>query len=147
MAGRERGHARRGGFADLCSPGWARSVGARQSPGPIRSIPSPASPAAIAGTVPPADSSALRKRVLSALILVPVTLGAVWYGAPVWDMVVGIMGALMAWEWARLCGGGRLSYVGWTTVLIAPIVVAVGAVAGILAGMAVIGVGTLIIGI
>jgi phosphatidate cytidylyltransferase len=97
--------------------------------------------------VPPADSSALRKRVVSALILVPVTLGAVCYGRPVWELVVGIMGALMAWEWARLCGGGRLSSVGWATLLIPPIAVAVGATIDVRAGLAVIGVGTLIIAI
>jgi phosphatidate cytidylyltransferase len=104
--------------------------------------------------VPPADGSALRKRVVSALILVPVTLGAVWYELPVgvrptlvWDVVVGVMGALMAWEWARLCGGGRLSNVGWTMVVIAPVVVAVGATAGLAAGLAVVSVGTLIIAI
>jgi phosphatidate cytidylyltransferase len=110
-------------------------------------VPFTSSTAAIAGTVPPADSSALRKRVVSALILVPVTLGAVWRGWPVWDLVVGTMGALMAWEWARLCGGGRLSNVGWATVLVAPIVVAVGATAGVHAGLAVIGVGTLTVAI
>ena len=111
---------------------------------------------AIAATVAPADSSALRKRVVSALVLVPATLGAVWFEwewpvgprpTLVWDVVVGIIGALMAWEWARLCGGGRLSHVGWATVVIAPIVVAAGAAVGIGAGLAMIGAGTLVVAI
>jgi phosphatidate cytidylyltransferase len=102
---------------------------------------------ATAGTVPPADSSALRKRVVSALILVPVTLGAAYWGAPVWDLVVAAMGALMAWEWARLCDRGGLSHVGAATLAIAPIAVGVGALVGVDAGLIVIGVGALVIGI
>jgi len=110
-------------------------------------VPFTSSTAAIAGTVPPADSSALRKRVVSALILVPVTLGAVYFGWPIWDLLVGIMGVLMAWEWARLCGNGRVSSFGLATLVIAPLAVAVGATVGVRTGLLVIGVGTLIIGI
>lgn len=110
-------------------------------------MPFTSSTAAIAGTVPPADSSALRKRVVSALILVPVTLGAAYRGGPIWDLLVGVMGALMAWEWARLCNSGRLSRVGLATLALAPVVVAVGATVDVRAGLIVIGVGMLIIGI
>lgn len=97
--------------------------------------------------MPPADSSALRKRIVSALILVPVTLGAVYFGWPVWDLLVAIMGALMAWEWARLCGNDRLSPLGLATLAIAPLAVAVCATVGIRTGLLVIGIGTLVIGI
>jgi phosphatidate cytidylyltransferase len=97
--------------------------------------------------VPPADGSALRKRVVSALFLVPATLGAVWYGPPVWDLLVAVMGALMAWEWARLCGRGRPSNVGWATVVIAPIVVAMGAIWGFEVGSIAVAGGTLAVAI
>ncbi|MGH6929311.1 MAG: phosphatidate cytidylyltransferase [Dongiaceae bacterium] len=105
------------------------------------------STAATAATVPPADSSTLRKRVVSALILVPVTLGAAYWSPLLWDLVVAAMGALMAWEWARLCDGGRLSHVGVATLAIAPVAVAVGSIIGVDAGLIVIGVGAVIIGI
>ncbi|HZS83713.1 MAG TPA: phosphatidate cytidylyltransferase [Stellaceae bacterium] len=52
--------------------------------------------------------TALRRRVLSALMLAPVALFAVWLGGPVLSAVTALAGALMAWEWARLCGRGRL---------------------------------------
>jgi phosphatidate cytidylyltransferase len=96
--------------------------------------------------VPPADSSALRKRVVSALILVPVTLGAVYF-EPAWQLLVGTMGALMAWEWARLCSAGRLLRVGIGSMLIAPVAVIVGAVLDIGAGLIVVAAGTLLIAI
>jgi phosphatidate cytidylyltransferase len=102
------------------------------------------STAAIAGTVPPADSSALRKRVVSALILVPVTLGAVYF-EPAWHLLVGTMGALMAWEWARLCSGGRLTHAGIGTIPIAPAAVAVAAVLGVGAGIIVVAAGALLV--
>jgi phosphatidate cytidylyltransferase len=47
--------------------------------------------------------------VISAAILAPLVLGAAILGAPYWDILVALMGALMAWEWARLCGRRR----GW----------------------------------
>jgi len=103
--------------------------------------------AAIAGTVRPADSSALQKRVVSALILVPVTLGAAYIGRPAWDVLVGVMGALMAWEWARLCGGGRLSRVGVGAMLAAPAAVIVGAGVGVGAGVLVVAAATLLIAV
>ena len=56
--------------------------------------------------MPPASASALRTRVVSALILAPVALCPAYLGGPVWDVLVAIMGACMAWEWARLCGAG-----------------------------------------
>jgi phosphatidate cytidylyltransferase len=97
--------------------------------------------------VPPADSSALRKRVVSALILVPVTLGAACYGRPPWDVLVGVMGALMAWEWARLCSGGRLTHAGIGTIPIAPAAVAVAAVLGVGAGIIVVAVATSLVAV
>jgi phosphatidate cytidylyltransferase len=95
--------------------------------------------------VPPADSSALRKRVVSALILVPVTLGAAYYGRPHWDVLVGVMGGLMAWEWARLCSGGRLTHAGIGTIPIAPAAVAVAAILGVGAGIIVVAAGALLV--
>lgn len=108
---------------------------------------SASSTAATAGTVPRADASALRTRVVSALILAPVALGAAYLGRPFWDGLVAIMGALMAWEWARLCGGDHLSRVAAVSIVIAPVAVAVGAIAGVVPGLAILGVGLVLIGV
>jgi phosphatidate cytidylyltransferase len=105
------------------------------------------STAATAGTVPPANASALRTRVLSALILVPVALIPAYFGRPVWDVLVAVMGACMAWEWARLCGGGRLSRVGAVSVAIAPAAVAVAALAGFIPALIIVGVGVVLVGL
>jgi phosphatidate cytidylyltransferase len=47
---------------------------------------------------------ALRLRVLSALALLPVALAVVWKGGWLFASCVALMVALMAWEWAGLCG-------------------------------------------
>lgn len=46
----------------------------------------------------------LTLRVASALVLAPPVLAAVWYGAPYMWVLVVLGGAVLAWEWARLCG-------------------------------------------
>jgi phosphatidate cytidylyltransferase len=45
--------------------------------------------------------------VVSALVLAPVALAAVWFGAPWFDALTALAAAIMAWEWGRLCGAGR----------------------------------------
>ena len=92
------------------------------------------------GTVPPADRSALRQRVISALALAPIPLVAAFLGRPVWDLFIAAMGALMAWEWARLCGRGRVSRVGMSTTALVPIIIVIGAVWGSTAALLVLAV-------
>ncbi len=62
---------------------------------------------AIAGMAPRADGQALRKRVLSAAILLPLAAVDVWLGAPYWGALVCVFAMVMAWEWARMCAAGR----------------------------------------
>jgi phosphatidate cytidylyltransferase len=47
----------------------------------------------------------LRQRILSALVLAPLALLAVYVGGPVFDAVVALAAAIMAWEWDRICRG------------------------------------------
>jgi phosphatidate cytidylyltransferase len=109
---------------------------------------SASSTAATAGTVPPASTSALRTRVVSALILAPVALIPAYFGPPLWDVLVVVMGAFMAWEWARLCGGGgRLSRVGVVSIAIAPAAIAVAALVGVIPALIVVGAGVLLVGL
>ncbi|MBV8538882.1 MAG: phosphatidate cytidylyltransferase [Alphaproteobacteria bacterium] len=68
----------------------------------------------------------LGPRVLSAIIMAAIALVAIEAGAMVFDVLVAIGTAVLAWEWTRLCGGGRF---GWTGVVQAVAVVAVVAAA------------------
>jgi phosphatidate cytidylyltransferase len=108
---------------------------------------SASSTAATADTVPPADASAFRNRVVSALILAPVALGAAYFGRPAWDGLVAVMGASMAWEWARLCSGGRLSRVGAVSMAITPAALAVAALAGVIPALIIVGAGVVLVGL
>jgi len=55
----------------------------------------------------------LGKRVLASILLMAVTLGALWTGSPAWPLLVAIVGCAMSWEWARLVGRGRFGAAGW----------------------------------
>jgi phosphatidate cytidylyltransferase len=70
---------------------------------------------------PGRSASALRQRIVSALVLAPVGLAAAWFGPPLLSVVVAIAAGLMAWEWGRLCRVGRSGGV----LIIAAIVVVV----------------------
>lgn len=89
-------------------------------------------------TVPAPKDSGLRVRLISALVLIPVALVEVLLGSPYFDALVVLAAALMTWEWARLCSGGRLTLSGMVAV------VAVGAavlsVSLLSAGLALVGV-------
>jgi phosphatidate cytidylyltransferase len=101
---------------------------------------------AIAATVP-ADARAFRTRVVSALILAPTALVPAYLGPPVWDLLLAVMAALMGWEWARLCDGGRLSRVGASSIAIAPVAVAVGLLSGIVPALVLVSAGGVLIGL
>jgi phosphatidate cytidylyltransferase len=50
----------------------------------------------------PEDGAATRLRLLSALALIPVTLAIVVAGGWIFVLFVGLLTAVMAWEWSRL---------------------------------------------
>ncbi len=72
-------------------------------------------------------------RSLWALILAPPALAALYFGSPYSDVLILAVGAIGAWEWARLCGGGTPGLSG--AMVIAAVTVAV--IAGILGAHAV----------
>ena len=76
------------------------------------------------------SADSLKLRTLSALVLAPVAIAAAWFGWPWLPIVTAVAGAVMAWEWARLCRAGRLGPSG---------VVLIGAVLGAVAAQAVAG--------
>lgn len=87
--------------------------------------------AASGDTAPPADapvcSPPLRSRVLSALVLGSLALAALYEGFPAFDLLAAVAVAVMAWEWRRLCAGGRFDGPGYLFAV--TVVAAVGAAA------------------
>lgn len=71
-----------------------------------------------------ADLARISLRVISAAVLAPPVVAALLLGPPYSDVLVLAAGSVMSWEWARVCGGGRLGAAG---------LLAVGAVAGTIA--------------
>lgn len=68
--------------------------------------------------MPPEPSTPdLRRRLISALVLAPLVLAAIFYGTPLFEIVLTIAAALMAWEWDRLCGDQRFGLSGWAMML------------------------------
>ncbi len=67
---------------------------------------------AIAGMAPRADrpaatrGQALRRRFISAAILLPLAIAGGWLGGFYWDALVFLFGIVMAWEWAGMCARG-----------------------------------------
>jgi len=57
----------------------------------------------------PAEAGSLRLRVLSALVLAPLPLIAIWFGGPLLPILTILAAVVMAWEWGRLCGGAGLT--------------------------------------
>jgi phosphatidate cytidylyltransferase len=84
----------------------------------------------------PAEAGSLRLRILSALVLAPLPLIAIWLGGPfLWALTV-LAAVVMAWEWSRLCGGEELQAGGVILIASVAVAVAAAALAGILAGAA-----------
>lgn len=44
----------------------------------------------------------LKKRILTALVMLPVVIGALWAGYPFVDVLTLVVGALLSWEWANM---------------------------------------------
>src|SRR5260370_259896 len=112
----------------------------RISGGAISSRRSPIIAAANAVTVPHlarAEPSRLALRILSALVLAPIAVAAAWFGSPWLPIVTAAAAAGMAWEWARLCRGGRLGVSGSVLVVTGGLGVAATATAGLVVAVAV----------
>lgn len=72
--------------------------------------------------VPDRAMADLGLRLLSAIVMAAVALIALEAGPVAFDVLVAAGAAILAWEWTRLCGGGRF---GWTGIVQAVAVVAV----------------------
>ena len=67
-------------------------------------MPAPAEPSVGAAAPLPSRWPDLRKRVLSAALLIPAAILCIWLGAEAWAALMAAAVALLAWEWVRLCG-------------------------------------------
>jgi len=85
----------------------------------------------------PAEAGSLRLRILSALALAPLPIAAIWFGGPFLTALTVAAAIVMAWEWARLCGGG-------TAGVAAPVLIVAIAVAVVAASLWGIGAGVLL---
>jgi phosphatidate cytidylyltransferase len=92
-----------------------------------------------------AERQSLILRLMSALVLAPLPIAAIWFGSPWLPLLIVVAAAVLAWEWARLCRGGGTGASG--AALIAAVVAATGAAAvlGVGAGFAVAGAGAALV--
>jgi phosphatidate cytidylyltransferase len=81
-----------------------------------------------------AEQSSLQLRVLSAVVLAPLPIAAIWFGSPWLPLLTAIAAAVMAWEWGRLCRWGQFGRTG--LVLVGVVLATVAAAALATAGFA-----------
>ncbi len=98
-----------------------------------------------------AECGQLRRRVCSALALAPLPIAAIWFGAPWLALLTAFAAAVMAWEWGRLCQGGRggaaaaappgmaLVEIGLVGVVLAAVAISAAGAAGFAVAAAIVG--------
>jgi len=76
---------------------------------------------------PGSAPSNLTLRVVSALVLAPPVLAALYFGPPFSDLFVILAAAIMAWEWSTICGGATLTVARWAAIATVVAAVVLGA--------------------
>lgn len=66
----------------------------------------------------------LLTRILSAVVLAPLVLLAIWFGGWWFAALVVLAAGLMGWEWARMCNGGQLGWPGGLVIAVSAIATA-----------------------
>ncbi len=61
--------------------------------------------------------SELEQRDVSALILAPFALAAIYFGSPFFEILLTLGALAMAWEWDRICGQQKFGASGWVMAL------------------------------
>jgi phosphatidate cytidylyltransferase len=86
---------------------------------------------------------AVLTRTLSAAVIGLPVLFAVYFGSPLFELMIGVAAAVLAWEWFGLCGAGRPTIIGLTLVGVLLIAVATAACFGISHALVVLVIGTI----
>ena len=82
----------------------------------------------------PAEAGSLRLRILSALVLAPLPIIAIWLGGPFLPALTVVAAVVMAWEWGRLCSGGTSGSSGRVLIGVVAASVVAGSLLGVWAG-------------
>jgi phosphatidate cytidylyltransferase len=87
------------------------------------------------------EFTTLELRIMSAVALAPLPIAAIWFGSPWLPLLTALAGAVMAWEWGRLCCRGRLGATGIVLIAVVLATVAVAALTdiGFAVGFAILG--------
>ena len=90
-----------------------------------------------------AEFTALELRIMSAVALAPFPIAAIWFGSPWLPLLTALAGAVMAWEWGRLCCRGRFGATGivLVAVVLATVTTAAVTAVGFAVGSALLGAG------
>lgn len=64
----------------------------------------------------PAKPGNLYLRIVSALVLAPAVLVLIFLGWPYFGLLATVLGGILVWEWARICGAGDLTRAGYLSV-------------------------------
>jgi phosphatidate cytidylyltransferase len=92
-----------------------------------------------------AELNPVALRVVSAAVLAPIPLAAIWFGEPWLAVLAALAGGGMAWEWGRLCQDRAWSGSGGLLIGIVVGAVIVGASRGVAEGVAVAGIGSALV--
>jgi phosphatidate cytidylyltransferase len=70
----------------------------------------------------------LTLRLISAAVLIPIVVAAVYAGHPAWDLLVVLFGTVMAWEWSRIATRSRPAVspqARWSASIVSPLLVGI----------------------
>ncbi len=82
---------------------------------------------------------------MSAAVLAPVPLAAIWFGEPWLALLAGLAAALMAWEWGRLCQRGGWGRSGALLIAVVVLAMIAGASRGVAPGVAIAAIGGVLV--
>jgi phosphatidate cytidylyltransferase len=96
----------------------ARPADTRNGAAPVPGQAEVPTSSAIAGTAPTAANAiskltSLHKRLLSAAVLLPLAVLALWLGGAIWIAFVSAFGLTMIWEWCAVCDLRRQTQIPW----------------------------------
>lgn len=90
--------------------------------------------------------ASLKSRIVSALVLAPVVLGALYAGGIPYILLIGLATVIMAWEWQCLCSSGHFGASGVLFAIVAAAAVALTSMGYLLEAFVPVLIGAVILG-